>query len=137
MVRVPAGKCRPPAAFVFLFEFLRVSGEGRLISDLSIQRRHADQQRVAYRLAHISAQPEARFPADEDVKPLDQQESQLQDTDDDQTGTFKKKKLETITVEVTSDTKVSLPYVLAEKDMVNSPGHVPKCLQFENGGVFD
>lgn len=60
VVGVPAGRRRPPPAALFLFEFLRVSGEGRLISDLSVQRRHAVQQRVAYRLAHISAQPEAR-----------------------------------------------------------------------------
>lgn len=45
---------------MFLSKFLRVSGEGRLISDLSIQRRHVSddrQQRIALRLAHCAAQP--------------------------------------------------------------------------------
>lgn len=60
LVRLPAGHGRPPTTSLFLFEFLRVSGEGRLVSDLSFERRDAGQQRVACRLAYISAPPDTR-----------------------------------------------------------------------------
>lgn len=60
LVGLPPIQCRSATSNMFLFEFLRVSGEGRLISDLSVQRRHAVQQRVACRLANISAPPATR-----------------------------------------------------------------------------
>lgn len=69
LVRLPPNQRRSPPTHLFLFEFLRVSGEGRLISDLSVQRRYAVQQRVACRLANVSAPPATRSTSDEPPPP--------------------------------------------------------------------
>ena len=55
LVGVHPAPRRAPTHLVLLFEFLRVSSESRLISNLSVQHRHGLQRRrIAARLANIS-----------------------------------------------------------------------------------
>ncbi|KAL3280317.1 hypothetical protein HHI36_017806 [Cryptolaemus montrouzieri] len=100
------------------WSFLRISGESRLVSDLSVQRRHVTEQRIALRLAHP-------IPAS----------SNSVNCISDLPGTSKNQlPLKIVHVETEN---VPLSPALEVSNISDAVKSLPKCLMHSDGNVFD
>ncbi|KAK9882255.1 hypothetical protein WA026_019771 [Henosepilachna vigintioctopunctata] len=120
LVHLPAIIRSTATSHMFLFKFLRISGEGRLVSDLSVQRRHVTEQRVALRLANP-------------VLPLSTLATTTTTTncvEAERPGTSK-------TVIRAEIANVPLSPALGVANISDAVKSLPKCLMHSDGNVFD
>lgn len=136
MVGLSVGECCSTSNPVFLLEFLRISGKSGLISDLSLQRRHAVRQPVAQLIPRI-----AQYNVTSDSPPelATIFKDTIQSTLSDSTNSCDVASIEEY-LRFTRTTRTPTPELFpptTPNDQNSWTHKLPRCLQQKNSALFD